>query len=107
MARKWFLVIPFILVVLLGLETLAAAETFNIKRTGARCADDPAFLYRFHPAIPPVITVKPGDTVIMETRDAFDGQITRTSTAADVIPTGLGGPLNLNRVHPLTGPVAI
>lgn len=107
MARKWFLVIPFTLVMLLGLETLAAAETFNIKRTGARCADDPACLNRFHPAILPVITVRPGDTVIMETRDAFDGQITRTSTAADVIPTFLGGPLNLNRVHPLTGPVGI
>jgi formamidase len=90
-----------------GLESVAAADTFRIRLTGARCADDPACHNRFHPAIKPVITVKPGDTVIMETRDAFDGQITPTSTAADVIPTFLGGPLNLNRVHPLTGPVAI
>src|SRR5438046_5906977 len=43
----------------------------------------------------------------METRDAFDGQITPTSTAADAIPTFLGGSLNLNQVHPLTGPVAV
>ena len=83
MARKLSLVIPFTLVMLLGLETLAAAETFKIRLTGATCADDPACLNRFHPAIPPLITVKPGDTVIMETRDAFDGQITKTSTAAD------------------------
>src|SRR5205809_6992817 len=93
--------------VFFGLESVAAAETFRIRLTGARCADDPACLNRFHPAIPPLITVKPGDTVIMETRDAFDGQITKTSTAADVIPTFLGGPLNINRVHPLTGPVAL
>ena len=107
MMRKWSLVIPLTIILFLGFETLAAADTFTIRLTGARCADDPACHNRFHPAIAPVITVKPGDTVIMETRDAFDGQITRTSTAADVIPTFLGGPLNLNLVHPLTGPVAI
>ncbi len=108
MVRKWFFVLPLTVVLLLGLSTLAVAQSkFFIPRTGPTCADDPACHNRFHPAIPPVITVKPGDTVIMETRDAFDGQITPTSTAADVIPTFLGGPLDLNLVHPLTGPVAI
>jgi len=105
--RHRFHFIALAVVLLFGLETVAAADTFRIRLTGARCADDPACHNRFHPAIKPVITVKPGDTVIMETRDAFDGQITPGSTAADVIPTFLGGPLNLNRVHPLTGPVAI
>src|SRR5206468_7424148 len=107
MTRNLFHFISLAVVMFFGLETVAAADTFRIRLTGARCADDPACLNRFHPAIPPLITVKPGDTVIMETRDAFDGQITKTSTAADVIPTFLGGPLNLNRVHPLTGPVGI
>jgi len=107
MMRNWFHFISLAAVLFFGLETVAAADTFTIRLTGARCADDPACHNRFHPAIKPVITVKPGDTVIMETRDAFDGQITRTSTAADVIPTFSGGPLNLNLVHPLTGPVAI
>src|SRR5207247_9996671 len=92
---------------LFDLAGVAAADTFRIRLTGARCADDPACHNRFHPAIKPVITVKPGDTVIMETRDAFDGQITPTSTAADVIPTFLGGPLNLTLVPPLTGPIAL
>src|SRR2546422_8637167 len=105
--RTWFHFISLAAAVFFGLESIAAADTFRIRLTGARCADDPACHNRFHPAIKPVITVKPGDTVIMETRDAFDGQITPTSTAADVIPTFLGGPLNLNLVHPLTGPVAI
>jgi formamidase len=107
MMRSRFHFISLAVVMFFGLETVAAADTFTIRLTGPRCADDPACHNRFHPAIKPVITVKPGDTVIMETRDAFDGQITRASTAADVIPTGLGGPLNLNLVHPLTGPVAI
>src|SRR5947207_2893173 len=107
MMRNWFHFISLAAVMFFGLESVAAADTFRIRLTGARCADDPACHNRFHPAIKPVITVKPGDTVIMETRDAFDGQITRTSTAADAIPTFLGGSLNLNQVHPLTGPVAV
>jgi formamidase len=105
--RNRFHFISLAVFMFFGLESVAAADTFRIRLTGARCADDPACHNRFHPAIKPVITVKPGDTVIMETRDAFDGQVTPTSTAADVIPTFLGGTLNLNLVHPLTGPVAI
>jgi len=107
MVRKWFALIPLSMVALLALDGFATAETLRIVRTGPRCNDDPACHNRFHPSIPPVLTVRPGDTVIMETRDAFDGQITRTSTAKDVIPTFGGGPLDLNLVHPLTGPVAI
>jgi len=107
MMRNWFHFISLAAVMFFGLESVAAADTFRIRLTGARCADDPACHNRFHPAIKPVITVKPGDTVIMETRDAFDGQITPSSTAADAIPTFLGGSLNLNQVHPLTGPVAV
>src|SRR3989449_5601641 len=105
--RTWFLLIPVAAAMFFGRESVAAADTFRIRLPGARCADDPACHNRFHPAIKPVITVKPGDTVIMETRDAFDGQITPSSTAADAIPTFLGGSLNLNQVHPLTGPVAV
>src|SRR5256884_6996973 len=104
---SWFLLISLAGAFFWARETKGAADTFRIRLTGARCADDPACHNRFHPAIKPVITVKPGDTVIMETRDAFDGQITPASTAADAIPTFLGGPLSLNLVHPLTGPVAI
>jgi len=56
---------------------------------------------RWHEAIPPVVTVAPGDRVILETRDALDGQLTSTSTVADV------GRADLMPVHPLTGPVAV
>jgi formamidase len=56
---------------------------------------------RWHEAIPPVVEVEPGDTVIYETRDAFDGQLDPGSTTADV------GALQLGPVHPLTGPVFV
>jgi formamidase len=56
---------------------------------------------RWHPDIPPVLRVAPGDTVILETRDAFDGAIRPETTATDLRQA------NLNVVHPLTGPVFI
>ena len=56
---------------------------------------------RWHPGIPPIVRAAPGDRVILQTRDALDGQITPTSTAAEV------GKANLDVVHPLTGPVYI
>jgi formamidase len=56
---------------------------------------------RWHEAIEPVVEVEKGDTVVYETRDAFDGQLDGESTAEDV------GNLDLNVVHPLTGPVYV
>jgi formamidase len=56
---------------------------------------------RWHPAIPPIVYADPGDRVILETRDALDGQVTPDTSASDV------GRLNLNVVHPLTGPVFV
>jgi formamidase len=56
---------------------------------------------RWHEAIEPVLEVEQGDTVVFETRDAFDGQLNGQSTAEDVEQ------LNLNVVHPLTGPVYV
>jgi formamidase len=56
---------------------------------------------RWHPDIPPILRVDPGDAVVLETRDAFDGAITPEMTAADLHRA------DLNVVHPLTGPVFI
>ena len=56
---------------------------------------------RWHPDIRPVVRCKPGDEVVMETRDALDGQVTRRSTADSV------GKTDLSVVHPLTGPVHV
>jgi formamidase len=56
---------------------------------------------RWHPDIPPVLTCEPGDEVLMQTRDAVDGQFTRDSSHADVTTT------DRMVVHPLTGPVRV
>ena len=56
---------------------------------------------RWHEAIEPIVEVEPGEVVVLETRDAFDGQLTPRTTHAEVGGLGLGG------VHPLTGPVFV
>ncbi len=56
---------------------------------------------RWHPDIPPVVRCDPGDEVVLPTRDALDGQVGPGATPESV------GAVNLNVVHPLTGPVYV
>jgi formamidase len=56
---------------------------------------------RWHEAIEPVVEVDPGDTVVYETRDAFDWQLKPGARAEDIAAARLGP------VHPLTGPVFV
>ncbi len=56
---------------------------------------------RWHEAVKPVVEADVGDLVVYETRDAFDGQLNGKSTEEDVAG------LDLNPVHPLTGPVYV
>jgi formamidase len=56
---------------------------------------------RWHPTIPPALHVALGETVTLETRDGFDGQLPPGSTAADLARVALG------RSHPLAGPVFV
>jgi len=52
-------------------------------------------------AFAPVLKIAPGECVEFETLDASSGQLTKTSTAADLEK------LDLGRVNPVTGPVWI
>ena len=56
---------------------------------------------RWHPDIPPIVEVEPGEEVLLETRDASDGQILPGMTVGDLegMDTKVG--------HPLTGPVYV
>jgi formamidase len=56
---------------------------------------------RWHPAIAPLVRCEPGDEVVLETRDAFDGQMGPDATLDTVAAP------NLDVVHPLTGPVYV
>ena len=56
---------------------------------------------RYHPDIEPVLEVGEGEEVVIETRDAVDGQITPETTEEDFAGFEVGA------VHPLTGPIAV
>jgi formamidase len=94
---------------LIASASLAIADTSDVthfepvvvEKTGEHCADDPNCFNRYHPAIPPVARVGPGDVVVIETRDAFDSNLNLESTPEDVTA------LDLNLVHPMTGPVHV
>lgn len=92
-----------------GLGGLALADTTQVKheepvvvsKRGAHCADDPACFNRYHPDIRPVARARQGQVVVLETRDAFDSNLNLQSTAQDVTA------LDLNLVHPMTGPIHV
>ena len=67
-----------------------------------RCGDEPAKGHnRWHPDIPPAVEAEIGEEVVLQTRHALDGEVIPASTAQDVTN------VNLNLVHPLTGPVYV
>jgi formamidase len=73
----------------------------RVKKSGAHCADDPNCMNRYHPAIKPVASARPGQLILFETRDALDSELNVDSVGKDVKA------VDLNLVHPLTGPVFI
>jgi formamidase len=76
-------------------------KSITIDRS-KKLADEPGKGHnRWHEAIAPVVEVAPGEEIEIETRDAFDGQISRSTTAEDLRRC------DLNLVHPLTGPVFV
>jgi formamidase len=69
---------------------------------GKRLRDEPHTGHnRWHPDVPPVLEVAPGEEVVLETRDAADGQIT---PGAGV---GVLERRDKKVSHPLTGPVFV
>jgi len=56
---------------------------------------------RWHPDIPAIATVRPGESIAIETRDALNGQVKPGMTGADIERFAV------NVAHPLTGPLAI
>ena len=76
-------------------------KSIEIDR-GKRLKEEPSKGHnRWHPDIPPILRVDPGEEVTLETRDASDGQILSETTVKDFagMDTKVG--------HPLTGPVYV
>lgn len=87
----------------------AVADTTDVRwqdrvvvaKSGDHCADDANCMNRYHPAIPMVANADPGAYIVLETRDALDSDLALDSTADDLAA------VDLNLVHPMTGPVHI
>lgn len=77
------------------------AAYLAIDRTKTLTEEPASGHNRWHPDIPPLAEVEPGQVVGLETRDAFDGFVTPATTAEDLRNANLGV------VHPLTGPVYV
>ncbi len=96
-------------VALFGYAGTASADTTDSKwktevviaKQGVHCVDDPNCFNRYHPDIPTVSRAKPGDMIVFQTRDALDSDLTLESNSDDV------NAIDLNLVHPMTGPVYI
>jgi len=73
----------------------------EVTKHGAHCADDKNCMNRYHYAIPPIARAKPGQLIRYETRDALDSNLNVNSQPKDVLA------VDLNLVHPITGPVYI
>jgi formamidase len=56
---------------------------------------------RWHPDIPAIVEADLGEEVVLQTRDALDGQFNANTTEADFAK------LNPGPIHPLTGPVLV
>ena len=56
---------------------------------------------RWHPDISPIVEVEQHENIVIETRDASDGQVTSETTASDFEA------MDQNVSHPLTGPVYV
>src|SRR5215472_6497364 len=86
-------------------DGVMATQAIRIDRS-KRLSEEPLTGHnRWHPDIPPVLRVDPGDTVVMETRDAFDGIFSPATTVDEMRRMDLN--LVLSRVHPMTGPVFV
>jgi formamidase len=109
MKSKFVSTVPAIALIMAGSFGFAWADTSEVKlpspvvvaKTGKHCKDDPHCFNRYHYSIKPAAHVAPGQLFVLETRDALDSDLTFDSKPQDVAA------VNLNLVHPLTGPVFI
>jgi len=69
---------------------------------GKRLKDQPTTGHnRFHPDVPPILSVEEGEEVVLATRDGVDGQLGPSTREADMANMEAGA------IHPLTGPVFV
>ena len=77
---------------------MRAAHIVSLDLTKSLVEDPRRGHNRWHPLIPPVATIRPGEVVRADLRDGLDRQITAVSTDDDILA------MDMRRGHPLTGP---
>ncbi len=89
---------PMVLADTSDVKTLSIVE---VSKQGDHCSDDPNCFNRYHPKIKTVVSASTGQYIKFHTRDALDSDLNNTSEPKDVLA------IDLNLVHPMTGPVYI
>ena len=69
----------------------------ELTKTGEHCKDDENCFNRYHPAIEPKATAKPGDIIVLHTRAALDSNYSFDAVAEE-FPVGI--PSNQNIFTP-------
>ena len=84
-------------------DAQAQDEVLVLGGSGWHCGEDPDCFNRLHPDIPMAARARPGQTILLRTRNSIDAQLDPQSSYVD---DRFSGPI-LGTVHPLTGPVFI
>jgi formamidase len=91
-----------VIVSCLGMQGAVAEEVLVVGGEGADCTEDPQCINRLHPAIPMTATAKPGQKILLRTRNTIDVNLDPAAPADPRMEDPQFG-----SVHPLTGPVRI
>ena len=89
--------------ILYAAHAAAQDDIVVVGGTGWHCGEDPQCFNRLHPDIPMAARARPGQTILMKTRNSADLQLDPDSTYVDPRDAD---PVR-GTVHPLTGPVHI
>jgi formamidase len=82
---------------------VSADEILVVGGRGSNCNEDPQCINRLHPEIPMAAKAKPGQTILLKTRNASDFDLDPKNTYEDP----RAGDPKIGTVHPLTGPIHI
>ncbi len=103
MARSWMSVLWLAVTVTISATGARAQDVVTLGGQGRTCNDDPGCINRLHPDIPMAARARPGQTIVLHTRNASDFDLDPASTYVDPRADGPA----ISTVHPLTGPVYI
>jgi len=93
----------FAFTVLASGDVVAQDDVLVLGGTGWHCGEDPHCFNRLHPEIPMAARARPGQTILLKTRNSIDAQLDPESSYVDERFSDAV----LGTVHPLTGPVHI